>query len=336
MKKRIISVFIAFLLMTGICVSGFAVDLKDLQKGVADFSENLSLTLPFNASLGLNWSEAYIGKLIPSVPPHFGIGISFGFTTMEMPVLQKLADNLGYSLPFDLKRMFLPAYTAEGRIGGLFLPFDVGFKFGYLPPIGLWGTNMDMNYLLVGADLRYALVDHKIWPKVSIGVGVNYLKAGIGGKVGSGWNFSYESDTLGPQTIDISKPEIGLDWGTVSLDFKVQISKNLLIITPYAGLGGSYAKSNAGYSVDAAIKVNGTEITPAEINDIKNYLKHLGLDGLDIDKTGISSSVVNKAFSIRAFGGLSVNLVLFRLDLTGLYSFRDQNFGASLGFRFQL
>ena len=335
MNKRIRITALAILLMAGAIFSVNAqTELKILQEGVSDFSESLAKALPFNASLGLNWSDAYIGKLFPSIPPHFGIGGSFGFTTMKLPMIKTLAGYFGYKLPFDIGKLFLPAYTGEARMGGLFLPFDVGFKFGYLPPIGLWGTSMTMNYLLVGGDLRYAILDKAILPKISLGLGVNYLKAGIGGKVGSDQTINYNFG--GPHSMTVEKPDVNLKWDTIAFDVKAQISKSLLIITPYVGLGASYAWSSAGYSVDSTIKVDSHEVNSTDISNIKSFLHGLGLEGMDIDSSGISSIVKNSAFSFRAFGGLSINLMVFRLDFTGLYSFRDSNFGASFGFRFQL
>ena len=335
MKKLARSIIISLLLLTGFGFSLYAqVDFKNLQKSTANFSEDLAKSLPFNSSLGLNWSDAYIGKLFPSSPPHFGIGGSFGFTTMDIPSIKKLAGLLGYSLPFSADKMFLPAYTAEARVGGLFLPFDVGFKFGYLPPVGLWGTGMNLNYLLVGGDIRYALLDSKVWPKISLGAGVNYLNGAVGGKVGSSQEITYYNGSS-EDHITLEKPDVNLKWNSIALDFTLQISKSFLIITPYLGLGGSYAWSSAGYSVDTTIIGNdGKPLAQAEIDKIKAYLS--GVEGADISGSGISSMIDNNAFSLRTFGGFSVNLSVFRLDLTGLYSFFDQNYGASIGFRFQL
>lgn len=326
MNKQIRKIFFALLLVVGISFPVFTLsptDLGELQKEVASFSGDLAKSLPFNSTLGLNWSDAYIGKLFPSVPPHFGVGGSFGFTTMDMPALEKLAGYLGYSLPFSTNKMFLPGYTAEGRIGGFFLPFDIGFKFGYIPPTGLWGSSMNMNYLLVGGDIRYAVLDGKVLPKISIGVGLNYMNAGVGGKVGEEQVINFDSNY-----IKLEKPDVNLKWDTLSLDFTAQISKSFLIITPYLGLGASYAWSSAGYSVDANVT--------GDKQDINDYLSSHGLDSMNVDSSGISSIVKNSAFSFRAFGGFSINLMVFRLDFTGLYSFLDKNYGASFGFRFQL
>jgi hypothetical protein len=137
-KKLKIFVTAAALAFTVVTLS-YSAQLKDLQNGVVDFSEKMAKSLPFNSSLGLNWSDAYIGKIFPSVPPHFGIGGSFGFTTMDLPALKTLAGQLGYGMPFTTDRLFFPVYTLEGRLGGFFLPFDIGVKFGTLPSVGMWG-----------------------------------------------------------------------------------------------------------------------------------------------------------------------------------------------------
>ena len=332
MRKQIKTGIIVVFLIAGVTFSGFSQtfpDLKDLQKGVAAFSEDIAKSLPFNSSLGLNWSDAYIGKFFPSVPPHFGVGASFGFTTMKLPMLDTLAGYFGLDVPISIDRMFIPAYTGEARLGGLFLPFDVGFKIGYIPPVPLWGSSVDLNYLLVGADLRYALVKgNVILPKISLGIGVNYLKGGIGASVGGSYSFEYEDGGGTPQTISISSPEVNFEWESTSIDFKAQISKSFIIITPYAGLGASYAWSKAGYTVDANIT--------GDTDEAKQYLKGLGLDTIAFTGAGMSSIIKNGGFNFRAFGGISLNIAVVKFDFTALYSFLDANFGGSFGVRFQL
>ena len=319
MNKRIKIGFLVVLLILGISFSGFAQmqALSTLQSGVAAFSKTLAESLPFNSTLGLNWSDAYIGQLL-GVPPHFGVGISLGFTTMDLPIIKEMASLLGYSLPINIGKLIFPAYTAEGRIGGFILPFDVGLKVGYLPPVGLF--DFDINYLLVGADIRYALLEgNVILPKISFGVGINYFSGGIGHNIGGTKNFN-----TGGGTVTVNGPDLNLKWDTTSLDFKAQISKSFLIITPYLGIGGSYAWSSAGYELKG-------NISPTDVLAIKSFFPNI-----DVDENGMSSMINDSAFSFRLFGGFSINLTVFKIDFTGLYNFRDTNFGGSLGFRFQL
>ncbi|MDR2618440.1 MAG: hypothetical protein LBC62_06180 [Treponema sp.] len=336
-KKLKIVVTIAAFTFAAVMPS-YSATLKDLQNGVVDFSEKMAKSLPFNSSLGLNWSDAYIGKLFPSVPPHFGIGGSFGFTTMDLPALETLAGQLGYGIPFTTDRLFFPAYNLEGRLGGFFLPFDIGVKFGMLPATGMWGTSAKMEYTMAGMDIRYAVLDGKgklLLPSISLGAGFNYLKGGIKTSVGNSQILEFD----GGKSITLGKPEINLLWDTFSLDFKVQVSKSILIITPYAGIGASYAWSNTGYEVDADVRYNngsGSDDIGAGIDAVKGYLGREGLEGMEISGSGISTIIKDKRFGLRAFGGLSLNLMVFKIDITGLYNFLDKNYGGSAGFRFQL
>jgi hypothetical protein len=322
-KTSAINVLLVFLVSS----LGFSqTELKQLQEKAGDFSDALAKSLPFNAALGLNWSDAYIGKLFPSAPPHLGVGGSFGFTTIDMGAANDLAEALGFSIPFDTKKLMLPAYAGEARLGGLFLPFDVGVKAGFLPSVGLWGnSNVKTNYMMFGADIRYALIEGGvILPKISLGVGFNYLKGGLEASVGGARTYGFD----GGGVVTMGSPDVNLFWNTKALDFKVQLSKSFFIITPYLGLGASYAWSEAGYEAEAPVTVTG--------GDPHAYLAANGLEGMDISNNKISSTIKASGFSARAFGGLSVNLALFKLDLTGLYNFRDSNYGFSLGARFQL
>ncbi len=56
----------------------------------------------------------------------------------------------------------------------------------------------------------------------------------------------------------------------------------------------------------------------------------------DLDKTGFSSEAEFSGWSFRVFGGMSINLALFKIDVTGMYNFIDKNYGISLGTRLQI
>ena len=331
MSRRIMVMFLLVSLMVGISFSVFAQsDLRDLQNNVKGLSEDLAKALPFNSALGLNWSDAYIGKVTEG---HFGAGVSAGITTMDISSINSVVNNLGANISLDWSKMPIPAYAIEGRIGGFFLPFDIGLKFGVLPSINLLDINLD--YLQVGGDLRFAILDGKsslLLPNVSLGVGVNYLKGGIGTSAATSQDISFGINNR----IHLGDANVNLEWNTLALDLKAQVSKTFFIITPYLGLGGSYAFSGAGYSVNAEITRNNVRISQADIDEINRYLRDWGLGEVDINADGISSIQKSNDFTVRAFGGLSLNLAVFRLDLTGLYSFLDGNFGGSVGLRFQL
>jgi hypothetical protein len=309
----------------------FSLDLANLQKTAGEFSGALGKSLPFNAALGLNWSDAYIGKFFPSAPPHFGVGLALGYTTVKFEAFDDLMNQFDLFVPkgFNLGQLALPAYVAEARIGGFVLPFDVGLKFGAFKNIG--NNAAELDYLLTGGELRYAIIDGKgnlLLPNVSLGVGLNYLSGSFTGTK-STLAFPLPSSSA---TLPLSDVRVGLQWETLALDFKAQVSKSFLILTPYAGLGASHAWSEAGYNVEANLQ----SLTPGDRNAINAALKNQGLNEIDFGEEGFSTILKETGWSFRVFGGLSVNIALFRIDLTGLYNFRDSNYGVTLGGRFQL
>lgn len=324
------------LLVAGISCAAFAqaTDLSQVQGSLADFSDEAARSLPFHASMGLNWSDAYIGKIFPSLPPHFGAGLAAGFTTMDAPAIKTLAGHLGYTLPGNGERLYYPSYTAEARIGGFFAPMDLGVKFGYLPSWGLPGGKTDVSSLLAGGDIRFAILDGKanmLLPNVSLGAGVNYLKGGVRGESGLTQTFN-----LGDDALALKNPTVNLTWESLSLDVKAQISKSFLILTPYLGAGASYAWTTTGYSTDADVTLNGAPLSQVLITGIQGLLNIAGLGDINVTQSGISSELDKNAFSFRLFGGISVNLLVVRLDVTGLYSIPNGDYGATVGLRFQL
>jgi hypothetical protein len=305
-------------------------DLQNLQKAAGEFSEALAQSLPFNAALGLNWADAFIGMFLPGFPPHFGVGAALGYTTMDFAAFDGLLNQFDLSVPgdFDLGQLALPAYVTEARIGGFVLPFDVGLKFGAFENLG--SSSVSVNYTLLGGEFRYAIIDGKenlLLPNLSVGVGLNYLN---GSFTQTGSSLSFAVPSFG-DTLDLLDSTVKLQWETLALDFKAQVSKSFLILTPYIGLGASHAWSSAGYTVEGTY--------PAELPDrgaINSALKSAGVEGVDFSGKGFSTTFEETGWSLRAFGGLSVNLALFRLDLTGLFNCFDGNYGVTLGARLQV
>jgi len=328
-------VFIGALLM--LLVSGAAFsqtipeipDLNDLNKTVDGFAKEIHESVPFYSTLGLNWSDAYIGKFFPSLPPHFGIGLTTGFTTFGSGSVKKVLGIIdqGDKLPDFLEDIGLPmlGYTVEARLGGIILPFDVGVKLGILPLEG-WGFAAD--YLLVGADIRYALLDKPILPKVSVGIGYYHLKGGIRFPLGDGLELDVPSTS---HELKLGSPKMGFLWGTDTFELKVQVSFRLPFITPYAGAGLSMSTSHAGYEFRSTVSVNGEEGIPTEVIDA---LKNMGIAG--ISQNGFEYINEKTSFNMRLFGGISLNLTIIRFDINVLYNMTGGQFGASFGTRIQI
>jgi len=348
MKKIILLTVIITVLATGAVFAQTTKDFTDISDSFTEFAGAVAPILPFNAAIGLNWSDAYIGQLL-AVPPHFGFGVSAGVTTIPIASMKPVLDAFSITLPPELDfindyGLPFPAYTADVRIGGFILPFDVGLKFGYWPQDLFKNLPVNLDYLFLGADLRYAILkDHLLIPAVSVGVGYSYLKGGVGvpGLLGgditlTSFDVPNTSGGTDTHTLSLTDPSLDFNWQSQVIDFKVQVSKSLLIITPYAGLGASYGISNAGGGLKTQLQLDGADITDSDINDINTAFTLAGQTPPDLSAQGIIVSKDVQGFSVRAYGGLSLNLFVLKLDLTGMYNFTGGSYGATVNLRFQL
>ena len=335
--KRAFLIIIVLLSATAV----FAVNYSTFQSGFNEFAQDLANGAPFNSSIGLGWSQAYIGQF-----PHFGLGVTAGVTTISAGAIQTLADAMGVTLPSNFSYaskygLPLPGYTIDARIGGFVLPFDIGLKLGYIPP-GTFPT-VDVNYLLFGVDFRYGLLkDQGFSPALSVGLGYNHMKASVAvpGFLGGPVTIAqvYNPSDSSNHTLSLANPDFGLDWSTNVVELKAQISKKLIFITPYLGVGAALSfGSSASGSVTSQLKYDGNPITPQQIADITAYYKSQGQTPPDLSSLGISASAKNgAALAFRAFGGVSLNLFILYLDLGGGYDFSTGSFGVSLNARIAL
>jgi hypothetical protein len=343
MKRRILIVVLLLLVAFG----AFAqFSLQEYQNAFQSFTNGVANSLPFNTTIGLNWSDAYIGQLI-ALPPHFGVGITLGATTIPISAIQGVLTAFNIDLASDPNLSFLtttgvpiPAYTVDARIGGFILPFDIGVKIGYIPPdaIAKMGFSFDANYLLIGADLRYALLEDKgFLPGISIGAGFNYMNGSISVPGILGNNIDITSVTIpvtGPTyQISLTDPTLSFNWDAKVIDLKAQISKNLFIITPYLGLGASYGISSAGGGLSSTVVVTPAP-TQAEMDLLTQFLASQGVSLSD--QGFLFSADTPPGWAFRVFGGLSLNILILKLDVDAMYNFTSGSFGASLGLRVQL
>ena len=298
--KRILVVLIILMFASGGLVFG-QVDLTDLDKyenAFDQFALGVANVLPMASTVGLQWSDAYIGQL-----PHLGFGVSAGFASIPLDTivdsLSLLEDLTGESAaaiyaqePFATMQNYglglpFPAATADLRLGGFGIPFDIGVKFGMLPPFAREEIQravpeiQQLDYLLWGADFRFALVKERkrsIVPDITVGGGYNYFRGKIAmGGIIPGFSMSGitlpDSDQVradDPSTwdqadtatntysVDFTSPEVGFQWESHVIDFKAQVSKKLLLLfTPYVGVGASYGRSRAGGGIYSGMSVSG-------------------------------------------------------------------------------
>jgi hypothetical protein len=336
MKRLGYMVFILIMFVFTVSPLAAQVNFDDFKSDFQNFSDAVASSLPFNAAVGLQWSDAYIGNF-----PHFGVGATLGTTFIPWDAAKDVADTFGidfgslYPGLVENMGMPLPAWSVEGRIGGLGFPFDIGVKIGYLPKEAavLLPKDMTFDYLLVGADFRYGILEDSVaTPALSVGVGVNYMSG----------NITYHGVTGGDQTIDVSSyglsfnnftltdPDVTFFWHALSIDIKAQLSKNLLFITPYIGAAASYTVyADAGGGLSSEILVGVNPITPSQINELES----LGIDASSKEVT-VSSSA--NGWGLRAFGGVAFNLLIIKIDLHAMYNILNSALGFSVNVRAQL
>ncbi len=332
MKKFIIGVAFSCILVA----SAFSqVDYTTLEKSFSQFSSDVADSLPFASTIGMNWSDASVKGF-----PHFGIGLSVGAVAIPAEAFTDLANSLGFDLPSEFTDSSLgvpiPGYTVDARLGLPFLPFDIGIKLGRVPSGTIDNSSFSVDYTLAGFDIRTPIIkQNPLLPAISLGVGFNYLSSTItttNTGIANSIDLSSIDSNLG--TLSYTNPEVAFQMESKVIDIKLQMSKRVLFIfTPYAGVGYSYGWSNAGGGIYADVDYNSNPITAADINTIKSALNEAGYPAPDLTSTQVLISSDNSAGILRAFGGISVNLFLLKIDLSGMYNFSTQSLGANVDAR---
>ncbi|MDR2020762.1 MAG: hypothetical protein LBQ14_08370 [Treponema sp.] len=350
-KKKVYLVLVILALAVSPAFTQTSVDIRNAYDAFTDLGMDVARGLTFNSTLGLNWSDAYIGQILNKAPeklvnkpPHFGIGVMAGVTSISKDKVLDALKKAGIdSSDFDdIFAFALPAAAGELRLGGFFLPFDLGVKAGVLPSLDI--GDMNLSYTFVGFDVRYALLkeESRGWkPNISVGAGFNYIREKFGGiSVGSGpmtWTVPSGINGTTGGIVSLSAPSLDLDWSNMTLDLKAQVSKRLIyIFTPYLGLGGSFGWSTFGYGLNSNI---GYTLSggggPGTMGNLRDDLAKLGIP-FDVDATSLSGEEKVFTAGFRAYGGLAINIWKIILDVTGMYNFLDQNYGASVGLRVQI
>lgn len=293
MKK----IFVATVFTLAIVSASFADTVSDFNDALDSFLGEVNTALPDNAVIGGTWSDAYIGQII-GIPPHFGIGLATGVTRFPSQGFKDAMEVTKTDLPVDT--LILPNAAIEGRIGGFIVPFDIGFRLGMMPETEL--MDFKVGFLHYGVDARYAVMKGGlVLPAISVGLGYYHTDGTISIPIEAGNLFT----GIDPSFTAGQNLDLGLDFATDVLELKAQISKSLIIITPYAGLGVSMANSESSYKLSSSI---------ASVNHTR----------------------ADTVYGARVFGGFSFNLLVLKFDATGSYNVLSGNWGANLGARIQL
>ena len=363
MNKKILVIFLIILFSVSAVFSQTSLDdFEDLSNAFTEFSGGMADSLPFAAAVGLNWGKAYLGQF-----PHLGAGITAGAVALPSGAFEKVFTAFGLDnpleeylsgLPFDVGLPF-PVALAEVRIGGFLIPFDLGVKVGTIPDALYSKLDLelpfDFNYLVYGADLRFALTKEKGFvPSVSIGAGYTHMEGNIGLKGLMGGDITLANFELPnpdndfnmeTHTLSLTDPDLGFSWQTDVIDLKVQVSKNLYIITPYIGAGLSYGVSKAGGGLYTSLQFDGAPLTETEIAEINaafkaynDYLKLAGQPAVPVpefSEEGVVITAMAQHWVPRIYGGICLNILILKIDLTALYNPVNNTIGASAGIRIQ-
>lgn len=332
--KRIVLISMMMLAVAGAWAQE---SLATFQTSFTAFADALAPTLSYNATVGNNWSDAYIGNF-----PHFGVGLAVGATTVPFADLKPLFDAMTIAVPAELEEFGLPipAAALSAKLGGFILPFDIGVKAMILPDslkTILSDSGITADYTLFGGNIRYGVLkENIILPDVSIGAGYNRLSGSIGMELDTGTNpeFTYTDESLVQHTIIATTPELALDWTTDSYDFTVQASKNFLFIRPYVGAGYSFGKSTVSGGLTSTLTDNGTAISEANLAAINTALAAAGQPTISVD--GITFNAESTAPALRVYGGVSLALIIIHLDVSATYVPATKSLGAQAMIRVQL
>ncbi len=348
--KRIMSIALVLILCGAATVAAQAdsFDLDSIENGFAGFADTVAPALPFNATLGLVWSDAYVGNF-----PHFGVGATVGATTIPAEALKPVFTVLGSELPEYVKAVEnlgvpMPAFAVEGRIGGFFLPFDVGLKYGFVPSDLLADQGVGLDYQFFGGEVRYALIKQNlVLPNVSVGLGISRLNAGItldspiGDLTITEFDVPNTSGGIDSYSVNVENPRIAFDWGTTIVDVKAQVSKSFFIVTPYAGLGATYGASDAGGGFTADVTVRDAADDQVDLAALREQIEQAEAGGTvdipDISEQGMYvSNQVDPTLAFRGFAGLSFNVLVVKFGIGAMYDFASGSLGGGGNLRGQL
>jgi hypothetical protein len=269
---------------------------------VQDFAEALGNSLSFASSMGLNWSSPYVGQLI-GYPVHFGIGVSLGSAFMGNAAPADLGEMLGIPIEDSMvkSKQWLPYYVVSARLGGLGgVPFDIGFKLGYIPETAIWGP-LDYTSLLFGVDVHYAVFVSDEGPIVAFGVGVDTFEGDVTGELG------VDLAVPSGETYNSGSP-VRLAWNSTTFKAQFFLAQQVWVsgLSFFCGL-------EIGYGMNQAGLLFGSDKYDPDFSDMR-------------DVSGL-------AFS--SFGGLGFEINELRIDLNLMVNFINFEGGFNISFRYQ-
>ena len=283
------------------------------KNGLNDFSDVMVDVLP-NTQIQQNvWANAWIGKIFPK--PRFGFGINTGVSKLDITPLLSTADALGVDTGDIPDTLVWPTITADVRLGGFILPFDVGFTVMSFDSntIGALGDAIDpvtFDFFMIGGDVRYAILKGgNLRPKVSAGLGVYHTSG----------SFAIDDDDAGA----------GLDFSSTSIVLNAQASIKLLFFVPFVGARLMFSST----TVDWSARANWANILDTSNDYIAQALAY-GI--LPSTFSGGSESGFSDHVRPVLFAGFAFDLAVIDLTFSASYDFVSDIPSAAFSLRFAL
>ncbi len=204
------------------------------KNGLNDFCAELCNVLPNTQAQQNVWAKSWIGYLIPK--PHFGLGVNAGAAVIDISSITRTIRALGMNTSDFPEKFIMPTVSADARIGGFFLPFDIGFTICGLDT-SVMGLDSKIkpvtaSYFSVGGDLRYNVLDLKAFEtRISAGAGFYYTKGSI-------------------RLVDDEFATGKFDFNATTIFLSAQISAKFLIFVPFAGTKVMFSKSEVEWAID--------------------------------------------------------------------------------------
>ena len=330
MRVRSVSAFTAALLLSA--ASAFA-STADIDKAFESLNGTLTEVVPETTiQLGV-WSDAYIGKLFPSVPPHFGAGVSAGGTFIETKALSNAIGTIiteinshaaGATTDFNFTvpdQIPLPSASVHARIGGFILPFDIGVYGAYfdLNTLKFEDFTGTVNYYTIGGDIRYAIMKGSTTlPKLSVGAG--YIRTHLALSMTGASTYSGTVGSTPASVTANADTNTSFDLNTIFV--QAQISKKFLILTPYAGVRAyvTSSKSHYDYSYSSTYEIGGVpqgNVPGGNGSSSRDY----GTDAFNFDWNNIRPQL---------YAGLGLNLLFVNCTVGGSWNMRNNLLSANV------
>ena len=285
---------------------------KTVVNGLNDLTDVMTDVIP-NAQLQQNvWADAWIGHILPK--PNFGVGVNAGVSKLKLDSLKSAGEALCMDMGGVPSTMVFPVATVDLRVGGFFLPFDVGFTISCLDTSKIGPLNKAISpayfdFFTIGGDIRYAVLKGgAILPKVSVGLGVYHMSGHIGAEK------------------DGSAAE--MDFSATTLSLSAQVSKKLVFFVPFAGARVMFTSS----SVNWKAKANWAKILKTNSN-IQNAIDY-GI--LPTHFSGGSDKGLFEHVRPVIYGGFAFDLAVIDITLSGSYDFVSSIPSGAVSVRFAL